>query len=488
MIHHYLSAGPLILNPSEYGDSALQSISERLLLRSHIQPINLLFLFLFLCAILHSFLAPWIASVAEKMGAGKKIDRLQVDPVPEPFDSKLTKETSFFSEWLYFLSEIEVIFGIWCIPALIAMTLAYGSETTADYLNGENYRDALFIILAMAIASTYPIMHFAEFSFQKVAQLGKGTPTAWWFVLQLLGPLLGAFFKESIAMTISVSLLGLHFYAYRPSKRLCYASMALLFTNISIAGLMTNFAASSLTILKRAWGWDLQFMLTHFAWKSLIAVFVSTFCIYLYYRNDFARVDKEKLATAEMPGLRPKGNVPFWVTFIHLIFLGWVIFMSESPVIAFGSFVLFLGFYQATAPYQTYMALREPIMVGFFLASIMVLGGLQGWWISPIVETLEDFALVGFSLALTAINQNPSVMYIATQIPSLGSIDRYLLVTSIMAGGGLTYLSNGPNLIGYALLEKYFPERINPFRQLFAALFPAAIAVLCFYLLRFVPT
>ena len=60
----------------------------------------------------------------------------------------------------------------------------------------------------MALASTRPVVGFAETVLQKVADLGGGTPAAWWMTILSIGPVLGSVITEPAAMTISALLLA----------------------------------------------------------------------------------------------------------------------------------------------------------------------------------------------------------------------------------------------------------------------------------------
>ena len=44
--------------------------------------------------------------------------------------------------------------------------------------------------------------------------------------------------------------------------------------------------------------------------------------------------------------------------------------------------------------------------MGFFLAGLVVLGGLQRWWLQPLVSGLEPMALLFGAVSLTAITDN----------------------------------------------------------------------------------
>src|SRR5690606_23054925 len=99
------------------------------------------------------------------------------------------------------------------------------------------------VVIIMALASTRPVLRFAEVCLRMFARIGKETPAAWWLSILIVGPLLGSFITEPGAMTIAAMLLAKKFYSLRPSPTLSYATLGLLFVNVSIGGVLTNFAA-----------------------------------------------------------------------------------------------------------------------------------------------------------------------------------------------------------------------------------------------------
>jgi len=54
--------------------------------------------------------------------------------------------------------------------------------------------------------------------------------------------------------------------------RLKYATLGLLFVNVSIGGTLTHFAAPPVLMVERPWGWDTPFMLAHFGWRAALAI------------------------------------------------------------------------------------------------------------------------------------------------------------------------------------------------------------------------
>ena len=85
-------------------------------------------------------------------------------------------------------------------------------------------------------------------------------------------PVAGSFITEPAAMTICALLLARQFFDLEPSTRLKYATLGLLFVNVSIGGTLTHFAAPPVLMVARPWDWDLLFMLSHFGWRAALAI------------------------------------------------------------------------------------------------------------------------------------------------------------------------------------------------------------------------
>lgn len=76
-------------------------------------------------------------------------------------------------------------------------------------------------------------------------------------------------------------------------------------------------------------------------------------------------------------------RVPPFVSAIRLIFLAAVVAFADHAVIFLGVFLLFLGFTQAYARYQSPLILKEALLVGFFLAGLVVLGECRSGGCGP---------------------------------------------------------------------------------------------------------
>jgi hypothetical protein len=393
-------------------------------------------------------------------------------------------------ELMHLFGEVEVVFGLWVVPLMIAMTIAQGWEATAEYVGDTvNYTEPLFVIVIMALASTRPIVGLAETALRRLASLGGGTPGAWWCAILVVGPLLGSAITEPAAMTISALLLARQFFDLGPSPRLGYATLGLLFVNVSIGGTLTHFAAPPVLMVARTWNWDTAFMLVHFGWRAVIAVGLSTLAYFALFRKELrALATRAAVADVELPDEEAAPGerllpVPAWVTAIHVGFMIWTVANAHHPALFVGGFLFFLGFARATAGYQSRMDLKTPLLVGFFLAGLVVHGGLQGWWIQPLLATLGQEALFGVSAALTAFNDNALITYLATLVPDLADPLKIAVVQGAVAGGGLTVIANAPNPAGQALLSRFFDGAVHPLGLVAGAALPTLIVIAAFRLL-----
>ena len=158
-----------------------------------------------------------------------------------------------------------------------------------------------------------------------------------------------------------------------------------------------------------------------------------------------------------------------------------VVAFAHHPVIFLGLFLLFLGFTQAYARHQSPLLLKEALLVGFFLAGLVVLGGLQQWWLQPLISGLQPLALFFGALGLTAIADNAALTYLGSLIEGMTEPAKYMLVAGAVAGGGLTVIANAPNPAGVALLRKGFDEgSIGALGLLLGALPPTVVAAAMF--------
>lgn len=463
----------LILNPSEYNDSGMSSTWEKLSYRFQVQPFNLIALIVFVCAIIHTLISHQFNILSSKLR------KRNIDQKKEIIDS-------FGVEMLHFMGEVEVIFGIWVIPLMVFMSLMYDWSTAISYLSARNYIEPLFVIVIMAIASTRPIVRLTEDCLKFIAKFGKESVTAWWWTVLTIGPLAGSFITEPGAMTLSALILSRHFYRYHPRPKFAYATLGLLFTNISVGGVFTSFAAPPVLMVSQKWEWDTSYMMQHFGWKAVMGILIANTLYFFLFRTELRRMEEFRLdnISKETKALESEQKIPFWITLVNIVFLAWMVVHNHYPVIFLGSFLLFLGFQQVTATYQSDLNLRMPLLVGFFLAGLIVHGSLQGWWISPLIGDASENVLMLLSVTLTAFTDNAQITFLATLIPDFSEVMKYAVVAGAVTGGGLTVIANAPNPLGQALLGKHFSNGVSTGGLFLAALTPTIIMAASFWLFK----
>lgn len=471
-----------------YGEAADAGVTGVLAARIQAEPFNLVATLIFILAIVHTFLTAkfrhWAHAVehahAERLAGKKQEERNDADGDGRP------DEVSFKGQILHFLGEVEAVFGLWVLVLIGAITLFKGWGTVIDYVGHRvNFTEPMFVVVIMAIASTRPVLRFAEQCLRAVASLGKGSVGAWWLAILIIAPILGSFITEPAAMTIGALLLARQFYVLKPSPKFCYATIGLLFVNISVGGTFTHFAAPPVLMVAGPWKWDIAYMFTHFGWKAGAGIVVSTLVYYAIFRKELAALDGVRAGGGG--GEREPADsaaVPAWVTGVQLLFLAAVVYFAHFPALFIGAFLFFLAFSQATAHHQNkQLDLKPPLLVGFFLAGLVVHGGLQGWWIEPVLKSLGELPLFLSATALTAVNDNAAITYLATLVPGFTEPLKYAVVAGAVTGGGLTVIANAPNPAGQSILQRYFPGGVSPVGLALAALLPTAVMSGCFLLL-----
>ena len=481
------AAGPGFPLPLDhYADADRTGILEILRHRIAADPFNLVASIIFLLAITHTFLATkfthlahqWRDEHAAKIRARRTTEESAiVEGAKEP--------VSFKAEVMHFLGEVEAIFGIWVVPLLVAVTIFKGWPAAENYISHSVvFTEPMFVVVIMCIASTRPVLRFAEQGLRMFAKLGGERPAAWWLAILTIGPLLGSFITEPAAMTICALLLARQFYDLNPGVKFRYATLGLLFVNISVGGTLTHFAAPPVLMVAAKWNWDTPFMLTHFGWKAIVGIAVANLIYFAAFRREFATLCRP-VEGGEQPRQWSDRTdpVPAWVTAAHLAFLGWTVFTAHHPALFMGGFFFFLAFTAATEHHQNPLSLKPALLVGFFLGGLVIHGGLQGWWIEPVLARLGETPLLLGALGLTAFNDNAAITYLATLVPGFTDALKYAVVAGAVAGGGLTVIANAPNPAGQSILAGYFRDGVAPLSLALGALIPTAIMAACFLFL-----
>ncbi len=378
----------------------------------------------------------------------------------------------------HLLGEVEVVFGFWAIVLILAMAVMQGGSPALAYAESRNYTEPLFVFVVMVVAASRPVLRTVVWAVNTTARL-LPLPTALagaWLGMAAV-PLLGSVITEPAAMTIAALMLAPQVFRRDVPERIKYFALGVLFVNVSIGGTLTSYAAPPVLMVAATWQWDSAFMFTHFGWKAALAVVANATLATVLLRKHLAAPPSGAAAQAEPP-------VPLPLVLVHLALLAGVVLLAHHPVAFLGLFLLFLGVTQAYERHQSPLILKEALLVGFFLAGLVVLGGMQAWWLQPIVSSLEPLALFFGALGLTAVTDNAALTYLGSLITGISQDAQYMLVAGAVAGGGLTVIANAPNPAGVALLKRGFEdESIGAGGLLLGALGPTALAAAAFLLL-----
>jgi hypothetical protein len=373
----------------------------------------------------------------------------------------------------HLLGEVEAVFGFWAIVLVLFIALAYGWGASSAYLDGLQFTEPMFVFVIMVIAASRPVMQLTRDSVTASARALPAAPgAARYFLCLALVPLLGSLITEPAAMTLAALMLRDTVFKAAVSSRLKYATLGVLFVNVSVGGTLTHFAAPPVLMVAAKWGWDTPFMLSMFGAKAALAVAFNAAAVTLLFRRQLAA-----LRAAEDPAPR----VPAPLVLLNVLILAAVVFTNHHPEAFMGLFLLFLGLAEAYRRHHDRLLLREGLMVAFFLAGLVVLGGQQRWWLQDLLSRLDETTLFYGAAALTAITDNAALTYLGSLVEGVSEDYRYALVAGAVAGGGLTVIANAPNPAGFAILKDHFEDQsINAFGLLAAALPPTLVAIVCF--------
>ena len=374
----------------------------------------------------------------------------------------------------HLMGEIEIVFGFWAMVLILVMFWRSGSASAIAYLESRNFTEPMFVFAIMVIAGTRPILQLVE---NLVARMARFVPaprvmTTYFLILAVVPPL-GSFVTEPAAMTVAAFMLRDMFSAHKLPERLKYATLGVLFVNVSIGGTMTHFAAPPVLMVATKWQWDLGFMLHTFGWKALLAVFINAFAVTLIFQKDLRSIDR--------PSDRPVSIGSLIVSAVHTLFLFGVVVFAHHPVIFMALLLFFLGFATAYKSHQGPLILREALLVAFFLAGLVVLGGQQQWWLQPLLQSMDSTTVFYGATVLTAVTDNAALTYLGSLVDGLSIEFKVALVAGAVAGGGLTVIANAPNPAGVTILKDKFSGRaIHPLGLFFAALPPTLVAIMAF--------
>ena len=406
---------------------------------------------LFAAAVVHTFMTGWFNRLALRHREGS------------------VKENLF-----HFLGEVEVVFGIWAAIFCAYLALRTGSADAISFLNSLSFTEPVFVFAIMATAATSPVLNLtgrALTALSRLIPLPGMIPEC--LTLLAAGPLLGSFITEPAAMTVTALLLRDRLFKHKMPPSMQYAALAVLFVNISIGGVLTPFAAPPVVMVAGKWGWNISYMLQNFGWKAFCAVSFNALAFCIVFRRQLLALAPTRQSQ------RSRQKMPSWLIVLHLTFLVAIVTVAHHVIAIAGLFLLFLGVAEITREYQDDLKIRESLLVGFFLAGLVVLGKGQEWWLRPLLESAGLQQLFWGATTLTAITDNAALTYLAAQVPDLSDAAKYAVVAGAVTGGGLTVIANAPNPAGYAILKGSFGESgIKPLALLAAAILPTLVAAL----------
>lgn len=378
---------------------------------------------------------------------------------------------------LHLLGEVEIVFGFWAIVLVCFMALWQGPTAALDYAESRQYTEPMFVFVVMIVAASKPIMDLVRRAIHVIADKlpMRASVARVWLGLAAV-PLLGSLITEPAAMTIAALMLAPQVFRPEVPERLKYTALGVLFVNVSIGGTLTSYAAPPVLMVASVWQWDSAYMFQQFGWKAVIAVLINASLaahLLRQYLNEPIGQNFNESVVA----------VPWVVSFVHVTILAGVVVLAHHPVAFIGLFLMFMGFAHAYERYQTPLIVKEALLVSFFLAGLVVLGGMQQWWLQPVVSGMNPSSLFVGAAVLTAFTDNAALTYLGSLIVGISEEAKYSLVSGAVAGGGLTVIANAPNPAGVALLRSGFSEgAVGAGGLLVGALLPTFIAMAVFML------
>jgi Putative Na+/H+ antiporter len=416
-----------------------------------------------LLALIHTFTAPYVLKYSYKY-----------------------PNNSVRKNFLHFLGEVEVVFGFWATLFLVVCSVFLGSQNAVNLLQTINFTEPVFVFVIMCMASTRPVLQLAEtcinFISNSLGFIVKNKGVQFYFTALTIGPLLGSLITEPAAMTILALVLKNKIFDKNVSEKLKYSTLALLFLNISIGGTLTHFAAPPVLLAAKAWEWNSSFVFFQFGLKSVFCIFILTAFFCIVFKNELRKIFTQGEYDSNHSEFGK--STPFWLKISHVCFLCVTILYHSYIAFFVAVFLLFVGWCDVTRKYQDTLKVRESLLVGFFLAGLVVLGSFQSWWLAPLLEGLPSLPLFGGAALLSALTDNAAVVYLGTQVTQLTSEQKYLLVAGAVSAGGLTVIANAPNPAGFGILSNSFQKKgsggISHFKLFLYALVPTLFVMAVF--------
>ena len=224
--------------------------------------------------------------------------------------------------------------------------------------------------------------------------------------------------------------------------------------NVSIGGTLIHFAAPPVLMVAAKWNLDIVYTITHVGWKAAIAVFINAGVLTFLFAKEINSMGHRQIPYTACPaGWWPAPGV-WWPSCLPTTRLP---HCRVSAVHGRG--------HVAYPAHQERLILREGLL-GLLLGGLVVLGGMQQWWLQPVLLSMDATTVYFWATALTAITDNAALTYLASLVEGLSPEFKYAVLTGAVTGGGLTIIANAPNPAGI-ILKGTFHEGPFPLLSLF---------------------
>lgn len=410
-------------------------------------------IFLFV-AIIHTFLTSYFQRVANRYPSGSVLENL-----------------------FHLLGEVEIVFGFWAAILLVCMLFFVGQADTLHFADNLSFAEPIFVFAIMTVASTRPIIETSQKLITHAAKLAPSNQQhVTYFLCLFIGPLTGSFITEPAAMTVTALVLYNQYYQKEISNRFRYLTIAVLFVNVSIGGVLTHYAAPPVLMVAEKWNWNSQFMFFTFGWKAMMAVAINTAIA--------TAILAKELKSLPVHETKHGRAIPVWVVMLHIVFIAAIVLTSHHSTFCIGMLLFFLGVAKITSEYQHQLKIRQSLLVAFFLGGLVILGSFQSWWLTPLLHRFNEFSLFVAATIVTSFTDNAALTYLGSKVQDVTDGFKYALVAGAVCGGGLTVIANAPNPAGFSILQRSFgKDGIHPGKLFLYALFPTLISMMCFWLL-----
>lgn len=393
--------------------------------------------------------------------------------------SYLYPKDSAWNGFFHILAEIEVVFGIWAGIFLTIFYINSGFEPMYEYLTTRNYNEPVFIFIIMIVAATRPILKTVT----NIVNYAGDKLTTWfrlpgavgvYFILLAIVPILGSLITEPAAITLAALILSDKIFSQEISKKLKYATLATLFVNISIGGTLTNFAAPPVLMVANVWEWTNSYMFYNFGWKAALACVVNTLIVIIMFRKElgYIQIDAPRKESEYE-------KIPVFVVGMHFVLLAAIVIAGHYPALLIGLFIIFLGLcVKVYRRYQDRIIYEQAFLVAFFLAGLVILGGMQAWWLKPLLMNMSNVEIMFGAIGLGAFTDNAAITYLGSLVPNLSEEFKQALVTGAVCGGGLTVIANAPNPAAVNILKKDLENHaVEPLTLFKFAIIPTLVAL-----------